>query len=426
MIREMIMPQLGMGMSEGTVAEWAVKEGERVARDQALVSVETEKVVTELPSPYAGYVNLVAAVGETVPVETLIARIADTLEEYQALVRSPAAAAAQPARAEAALAGSAAPAAHAAAAVAAPPRRIRVSGLARKLARDNGLALAGIEGTGPAGRIVRRDVQALIARATSAATVAVAAAAAASPAGMPPVREKARIPVTGMRRTIAERMIASKNTAAHTHVVFEIDVSKLVAMRETLREREKDIGARISMTAIYARALALACRQVPICNAALIDGQIVLWDEVHVGIGVALPGRNQYDSGLVVPVVRNADAKGLLQIDAEIRALVAKAREGTLAAQDVANATVTLSSSERLGNGGWLVGTPLLSLPQVVAFGPGAPVRRPVVREDGQLAAGHILPCCLTFDHRALDGEPAARLAVKLTDLLGHPELMLL
>lgn len=416
MIREMIMPQLGMGMSEGTIAEWAVKEGERVAREQPLVSVETEKVVTELPSPYAGYVNLVAATGSTVAVETLIARVADTLEEYQRLVGAPADVAV-----EAAVVESAAPPA-----AALPRGRIRVSGLARKLARDSGIALAGLEGTGPAGRIVRRDVQALIARARSAATVAVAAAAASPSAHVPPTREKARIPVTGMRRTIAERMIASKNTAAHTYVVFEIDVTKLVAMRETLRSREKDIGGRISMTAIYARALALACRQVPICNAALIDGQIVLWDEVHVGIGVALPGRNQYDSGLVVPVVRNVESKGLLQIDAEIRALVAKAREGALSAHDVANATVTLSSSERLGNGGWLVGTPLLSLPQVVAFGPGAPVRRPVVRDDGQVAAGSILPCCLTFDHRALDGEPAARLAGKLTDLLGHPELMLL
>lgn len=426
MIREMIMPQLGMGMSEGTIAEWAVAEGERVAREQPLVSVETEKVVTELPSPWAGYVNLVAAAGDTVPVETPIARIADTLEEYRQLVGQAAGAAVQAAQPLAVAQVAAAQAPEAA------PRRIRVSGLARKLAGDHGLPLAGIAGTGPAGRIVRRDVEAMIARAKSAATVAVAAAAlpaapGAAPQGaVPATREKARIPVTGMRRTIAERMIASKNTAAHTHVLFEIDVSKLVAMRETLREREKDIGARISMTAIYARALALACRQVPICNAALVDGQIVLWDEVHVGIGVALPGRNEYDSGLVVPVVRNADAKGLLQIDAEIRALVAKAREGTLAARDVANATVTLSSSERLGNGGWLVGTPLLSLPQVVAFGPGAPVRRPVVRDDGQLAAGHVLPCCLTFDHRALDGEPAARLAVKLTDLLGHPELMLL
>jgi pyruvate dehydrogenase E2 component (dihydrolipoamide acetyltransferase) len=120
------------------------------------------------------------------------------------------------------------------------------------------------------------------------------------------------------------------------------------------------------------------------------------------------------------------EAKGLLEIDLEIRELVARAREGRLSLQDMANATITMSSSERLNSGGWMVGTPLLTLPQVVAFGPGAPVRKPVIRSDGQIVAGSILPCCLTFDHRALDGEPAARLAKKLTDLLGQPELMLL
>lgn len=422
MIREMIMPQLGMGMSEGTIVEWMVKEGERIGREEQLLSVETEKVVTELPSPYAGFVHIVVANGTTVPVETLIAHIADTQEEYQTLLGTAPRVSGEPApRAAAAPAETPAQAP-----VPAPAARgrIKVSGLARKLARENGIDLARVSGTGPAGRIVRRDLSVLLAGVAAPALPAVAAAPMqVHPSG---IREKARIPFTGMRRTIAERMTKSKNLAPHTHIFFEIEVSKLVAVRGTLREREQEIGARVSMTAIYARALALACRQVPICNAALIDGEIILWDEVNIGIGVALPGRNKYDSGLVVPVVRNAESKGLLQLDSEIRALVAKAREGTLSGQDVANATITISSSEKLNNGGWLVGTPLLSLPQVVAFGPGAPVRKPVLREDGQIVAGSILPCCLTFDHRALDGEPAARLAGKLTDLLGNPELMLL
>jgi pyruvate dehydrogenase E2 component (dihydrolipoamide acetyltransferase) len=229
-----------------------------------------------------------------------------------------------------------------------------------------------------------------------------------------------------MRRAIGERMTKSKNLAPHTHVIFEIDVTKLMAVRQTLHEREKEIGARVSMTAIFVRALALACRQVPICNAALIDGEIVLWDEVNVGISVALPGRTEHESGLVVPVVRNVEVKGLLDVDRELRELVARARDGKLSPHDTADATITLSSGERLNAGGWMIGTPLLVLPQVVAFSPGAPVRRPVVRDDGQIVAGSILPCCLTFDHRALDGEPASRLAKKLTDFLGHPELMLL
>lgn len=422
MIREVMMPQLGMGMSEGTIAEWDVEEGELLSREQPLVSVETEKVVTGLPSPYAGYVHLLVAAGATVPIETRIAQIADTEAEYQRLVGT-----ASTERGDPAPSPAAAPA----------PRlvgqattgRVRASGLARKLGRENGIDLTAVVGSGPHGRIIKRDLDLVLTnvRAVAAAPLplppVVAAPTPVHPSG---IREKARVPLTGMRRTIAERMAKSKNLAPHTHIFFEIEVSKLMALRQMLREREKDLGTRVSMTAIYARALALACRHVPICNAALIDGEIVLWDEVNVGIGVALPGRNEYDSGLVAPVVRNVETKGLLQLDREIRELVARAREGRLSMQDMANATITLSSGSRPNSSGWMVGTPLLTLPQVVAFGPGAAVRKPVVLDDGQIVAGTILPCCLTFDHRALDGEPAARLAKSLTDFLGQPELMLL
>lgn len=413
MIHEVIMPQLGMGMSEGTIAEWNASEGQRIGREQPLVSVETEKVVTELPSPYAGFVHIVVGTGAKVPTETLIAQIADTEAEYARLVGT-----ASSERSEISPSSVAAPSPAPASASGrqVTTGRIRVSGLARRLAKENGIDLAGVAGTGPMGRIVNRDLAPALAGAR--ATVA-----PIHPSG---IREKARIPLSVMRRTIGERMTRSKNLAPHTHIIFEIDVTRLMALRQAMREREKEHGTRISMTAIYVRALALACRQVPICNAALVDGEIVVWDEVNVAIGVALPGRNEYDSGLVAPVVRNAETKGLHEIDREIRELVARAREGKLSVQDMAGATITMSSSERLNSGGWMVGTPLLTLPQVVAFGPGAPVRKPVVREDGQIVAGSILPCCLTFDHRALDGEPAARLAKSLTDLLGQPELMLL
>jgi pyruvate/2-oxoglutarate dehydrogenase complex dihydrolipoamide acyltransferase (E2) component len=400
-----------MGMSEGTILEWAAKEGERVSREQLLASVETEKVVIELPSPYAGFVHIIVGRGTTVPTETLIAKIADTETEYLRLVGAPSSEHTETEQTSA-VAPTMTPAGHLA------TGRIRASGLARKLARENQIDLVGVGGTGPMGRILKRDLAPMLNKART-----VAAAAPVHPSG---IREKARIPLTGMRRTIGERMTKAKNIAPHTHIIFEIDVTKLMAVRQIQREREKDLGARVSMTAIYARALALAVRQVPICNAALIDGEIVLWDEVNIGIGVALPGRNEYDSGLVAPVVRNVEAKGLREIDREIRELVGRAREGTLSAQDMANATITMSSSERLNSGGWMVGTPLLTLPQVVAFGPGAPVPKPVIRDDGQIVAGSILPCCLTFDHRALDGEPAAGLAKKLTELLAQPELMML
>ena len=408
-----------MGMSEGTIIEWAVAEGALVQRDQTLVSIETEKVVTDLPAPYRGYVHLTAKVGDVLPVETPMGQIAETEEEYRSL-----------------LAGSApAPAAGtllvqtkvgAAISVAgrepdSQPGRMRASGLAKAIARQNEIDLASLAGTGPGGRIVRRDVLAALASRSSAAPPAPKDATAAVGA----MREKARIPMTGMRKVIAERMVASKTTAAHTYAFFEIDITKLLASRQTMLAREEELGSRVSLLAFQIRALAIACRHVPICNATLDGNAITVWDNVNVGIAVALPGKGEYDSGLVVPVLRNADAKGILEIDREIKTLVNRARNGELTAGDMADGTITVSSTGGFTPGVWCVSTPLLNLPQVVNFQPGSMLEKPVVI-DGQVVVRSILPCGLSFDHRAVDGAPIGRFIQKLIDLLAHPELMLL
>lgn len=421
MIRELILPQLAMGMSEATVVEWAVAEGALVHREQPLVSIETEKVVTDLPSPYGGYVHQVAKPGDTLPVETRMGYIADTEEEYRTL----AAGAARPVAA--AVATEPAPVAAAApltAAVPAAAGRVRASGLAKAMARKHGLELAGLDGSGPAGRIVRRDVDAALA-VRSTASPAPGQVASATPAPGGTMHEKARIPLTGMRKVIAERMVAAKQTAAHTYAFFEIDATKLVAARQTMLDKADDLGTKVSLIALQVRALALACRHVPTCNATVGSDAITVWDHVNVGVAVALPGKGEYDSGLVVPVVRNAHAKSVLEIDAEVKALVGKARKGELTAADMADGTITLSSTGGFAPGTWAVSTPLLNLPQVVNFQPGSPIDKPVA-VDGQVAVRTMLPCGLSFDHRAVDGEPVGRFVKKLIDLLGHPELMLL
>lgn len=418
MIRDLILPQLAMGMSEGTIVEWLVAEGALVERDQPLVSIETEKVVTDLPAPYSGYVRQIAKVGDVLPVETPMGQIADSEEEYRSLVAGAAAPIVAPVASEqktiAATAGAGV-----------QPQgssgRIRVSGLAKAIARKNGIDLASLAGTGPGGRIVRRDVDAAITSRTSvAATVAPVAIA-----DVGALREKARIPLTGMRKVIAERMVASKTTAAHTYAFFEIDIGKLLAARQTMLAKEEELGGRVSLTAFQVRAVAIACRHVPICNATVGSNAITVWDNVNVGIAIALPGKGEYDSGLVVPVIRNADTKGILEIDREIKSLVGRARKGELTAGDMAEGTITLSSTGGFAPGVWAVSTPLLNLPQVVNFQPGSPLEKPVV-VDGQVAVRSILPCGLSFDHRAVDGAPIGRFVQKLIDLLGHPELMLL
>jgi pyruvate/2-oxoglutarate dehydrogenase complex dihydrolipoamide acyltransferase (E2) component len=420
MIRDLLLPQLAMGMSEGTIVEWAVAEGDKVQRDQTLVSIETEKVVTDLPAPYNGYVHLLAEVGDALPVETPMGQIAETEEEYRSLLAGSPVAPAAEAAAEA-------PKLESAAATSVreserPSGRIRASGLAKAIARQQEIDLASLAGTGPAGRIVRRDVMAALASRPNSAPAAAPNAAITAVSEM---REKARVPLTGMRKVIADRMVTAKTTAAHTYAFFEIDITKLLAVRQTMLAREAELGSRVSLLALQVRALALACRHVPICNATVGDQAITVWDNVNIGIAVALPGKGEYDSGLVVPVLRNVEAKGILEIDQEIRGLVSRARDGTLTSADMADGTITLSSTGGFAPGVWSVSTPLLNLPQVVNFQPGSPLEKPIV-VDGQVAVRSMLPCGLSFDHRAVDGEPIGRFAKKLIDLLAHPELMLL
>jgi len=415
MIRDVVLPQLAMGMSEGTVVQWLVPEGGKAVRDQDLLVIETEKVSTELPSPYSGFLNLMVEAGTTVPVETVIARIADTEEEYRMLRAG--GGAPSPATAETA-GGVSAPAI---AMSAVKPGRVRASGLARKLAGLHGISLDGLAGSGPNGRIVKRDVLGALER-KQFPPVSVAPAA---PTPLATAREKGRVKLTGMRKAIADRMIGAKLTAAHTYAFFEVDVTKLEAARAVMLERAEELGGRVSMIALYARALALACQAVPICNSTLVDDEIILWDCVNISVAVALPGKGEYDSGLVVPVVKNAETKGILALDREIKDLSARARSRQLTAEDMAGGTVSLSSTAGFLPGSWAVSAPILNLPQALIFQPGTPLQKPVA-VDGKVEVRSILPCSLTFDHRVMDGEPVARFARRLVDLLTNPELLAL
>lgn len=418
MIREVILPQLAMGMSEGTIVDWFVTEGAKIQREQPFVSIETEKVTTEIPAPYSGYVHLIAKAGDVLPVETPMARIAETEVEYRSLVDSEDKTAAAVATPNKTTNDVALPVAGHEDSL--PAGRVRASGLAKSAARKNDVDLTTVAGTGPNGRIEERDVMAAVEARKSPA-----AASPPASSGNGAMREKARIPLTGARGTIADRMIQAKTSAAHVYAFFEVDVTKLSAMRQTMLSREKELGGRISMLSFYVRAVAMACQQVPICNATLSGREITVWDNVNIGIAVALPGKGNYDSNLVVPVVCNADKKGVLEIDREIKTFVVRAKAGELTASDMANGTITVSSTAGFMPGAWSVSTPLLNLPQVVNFQPGSPIEKPVVI-DGNIAVRTILPCGLSFDHRALDGEPVGKFGRKMADLLSNPELMVL
>jgi len=417
MIHEVVMPQLAMGMSEGTVVEWLAEEGARINRDDIVISIETEKVVTELPAPYDGFLHIIAEVGDTVPIEVPIAVIASTEDEYkEVLIRAEKGEYSRPADV-AKVSETNEPGTNAAGATAggAVAGQVKISGVAKKLAIKEGIGLTQLVGTGPGGRIVQRDVQAVIdARASAVNTTAEGVEGGG--------RVRASIPLKGMRGTIAARMLQAKVTAAQTYTFFEIDVTKLLALRATMLEREESLGTRVSIVALYAKALAEVCRQIPICNATLVGDAITLWENVDIGMAVAVPGASEYESGLVVPVIRNVETKDVLEISREIKDLVTRARSGDLAATDMGNHTVTLSSTAGMSApGSWAVSAPILNLPAVLAFQPGSPKRSCVV-EDDQIVIRDILPCGLTFDHRAMDGEPVGAFGRLMSDLLSNPE----
>jgi len=428
MIRDVVLPQLGMGMSEGAITEWLVEEGSEVVREQPMVLIETEKVETELSVPYSGIINIVVqASDEQLPIETVIARIADTRAEYDQMRAGEEAQDAAVGSPQTTTEGDQREASS-------PAAKIRASGLAKALAREHSVDLADVTGSGPSGRIVREDVATIVEQRRAAPTgdVPEAAAVGAAPTtssqtveiGMGP--EKTRLPLTGVRKVIAERMVAASTEAAQTFSFFEIDVTGVSAWRERLLKRESELGSRISFTAIYAKALSIACGKVPICNATIDGDEIILWEHINLGVAVALPGRNDFDSSLIVPVIRDIGKKGIREINEDIREIVAKARNGQLTPDDTTGATITMSSTAGFAlEGTWMVGSPLLNLPQVVNFGPGSMVEKPVV-VDGAITIRKMLPCGLVFDHRAMDGAPATEFIRILSQLLQEPESMLL
>lgn len=425
MIHKFLLPQLSMGMSEGMIIEWLATEGALVKKDEPLVNVETEKVVLEIPAPYAGYLHIEVKAGDTVPIETTIANLVDNEEEYRSLIAVRTTSASgkgdSPSAVESTIGNETSNDS-----VSSLGKRISVSGLARKLADQQGFELSKITGTGPSGRIVRRDILAYAEMLSSATSANSSPSAVGSTScAVRSERSVKKIPLAGMRKTIAERVLAAKNSTASTYLFFDIDVSNLLQIRETYLAREADLATRISLTTLYVKALAKALEMVPICNATLENDVISMWGEVNVGIAVSLPGKNDYESGLIVPVVKRVGEKSLLLLDREIKDLVRRARQRELTTDELEGATVTLSSTAGFFPDGWMVSAPILNQPQVINFQPGSILKKPLV-VGNDIAVRDVLPCGLTFDHRAMDGEPAGRLARQLNEFLAHPELLLL
>ena len=388
MATEVLLPQWGMNMQEGTLIKWLKEEGDAVEAGEALVEVETTKINDVLDAPVAGVLKyIVVTQGETTPVLTVVAIIADPDEEVErptaALPAPPAAAAVappslatpSPARAPAGTTAQVVPA-------------------ARRLAEQHDVDLSGIQGTGPGGRITEADVERALESPAPAAT--------------------AGVPLTGMRRTIAERMLLSVRTMAQVTITTEMDVTETVDLRKQLVGDWRSHRLRPVDQDLVVKAVARALREHPQLNATLDDDGLHQSEQVNVGIAMAL------QDGLLVAVVREADRKDLLTTALEIRELADKARGGNLGHDDVGGGSFTISSLSQFDVDGF---TPLVNPPEVAILGVGRIVEKPVVH-GGEVAVRSMMFLSLTFDHRAVDGATAAQFLQSVTRHLGEPAWM--
>jgi len=406
-----VMPKLAMAMNEGTINEWLVEEGEYVQKGQPLATIETEKVAYDIESSEEGYFHIILPVGQTVDCDTLIAQYAENEQELADLQAAGVPRVAAPAE-DAATAAMPVDVTAAVTPVSSGGRVI-ASPLAKKIAADKQLDLRAITGTGPGGRIVKRDV--LVALERGAARVHAETTGSR--------RELARIPMAGVRKTIAGRMVQSLQETAQLSSSWESDITDLLAMRRSFIVREEQLGSRVSFNAFLVKAMVYAIRQVPVVNSCLEGDEIVIYDTVNMGVAVSVPCNTACESSLAVAVLHNVEHMGVVEIDRGMKALIERVRTGQASADDLSGSTITLSSTAGLAPPG-MTTTPVLNQPNAALLGPSTPIERPIVHE-GEVAVRTMLPLSFTFDHRIFDGEPAARYMSALHEALEHPELLM-
>ena len=441
------MPQMGESIFEGTITKWLKQPGEKVQRDEPLFEISTDKVDAEIPAPASGTLQEIKVqAGNTVQVNTIVGVIGDG---DGAGAAAPAAAAPAPAKQAAPPAAQAAPAAPAPAAVPADlaedekegierqeqgtvaesgeQGRIRSSPLVRKIAKENNINLAQVPGTGLGGRITKEDIEAFVAKygkggAAPAAQPAAAQPAAPAPAYTPPAAPAPSVPTpTGpmqpvggitpgeivpmsvMRKKIAEHMILSKRTSAHVHGVFEVDITRVVKIRERRRhEFEKATGLKLTFTPFFARAAVHGIRKWPIINSSVEGENIHYHPSINLGIAVSL------DWGLIVPVVKNAEERSFVGLQKAITDLGERARSKKLKPDEVQGGTFTITNP---GVFGAKFGMPIINQPQVAILGVGGIVKKPVVVTDADgadsIAIRSMMHLSIGYDHRIIDGAVA-------------------
>ena len=454
---DIVMPQMGESIFEGTITKWLKKPGDKVERDEPLFEISTDKVDAEIPSPSAGVLKEIkVGEGQTVPIQTVVGVIdaAGSAAAAPAPAPAPAPAKAQapaPAKAPAAVPAAAlapkpapAPVTAAPGSASAPSAphdggRIHSSPLVRRMAKEHGIDLSTIAGTGAGGRISKQDIEAVIAAGgTPAAAPSVVSVPAGRPVLVPPApapaaapgpsgvqahvalesavpREKIYFgnyevqPMSTMRQRIAEHMVASKHVSPHVYSVDEIDMTKVAVLRAKAKEEfEKRYGTKLTFMPFFVKAGVAGLRAFPTMNASLDGTNVVIHKDINIGIAVAL------DWGLIVPVVKNADEKNLLGIQRTMNDLADRARSKKLKPEEVQEGTFSIANP---GVFGGLFGLPVISQPNVGILGLGAIEKRPVVVDDA-IAIRSMCYVTLSYDHRVVDGAIAHQFLHKVKETL--------
>lgn len=455
---EFKLPDVGEGLHEAELLKWMINEGDYVREDQPIMEVQTDKAAVEITSPVNGkVVKLLGKVGDILKVHSVVVIFDDgtagsvpTAAEAEASVAAAAPGGQAPqATADLQTTAAAAPAALAAAPaapVAHPAGRALAAPATRKLARELGVDINLVPGTGPAGRVTSEDVRNFAAGKTAPA-VAPAAQPAAAPAAAPAIAPAAatpaaaavaagvpvdkaagapygltaadeRIPLKGIRKVISDRMVKSKHTAPHVTTVDEVDMTELAAFREKAKELAAKKGIKLSYMPFIMKALTTALKEFPYLNAMIDDEkqEIVLRKSYHLGFAL------DTEAGLLVPVIKDADKKSVFAIAAEMNDLIERGRAGKLGPDELRGSTFSISNQGSIGG---LFFTPVINHPEVAILGVGKTEDRAVVR-GGEIVIRKMAYLALSFDHRLIDGGMATRFMNRLVELLSNPTLLMM
>ncbi|NMP21105.1 dihydrolipoamide acetyltransferase family protein [Sulfobacillus harzensis] len=401
-VYEWKLPDVGEGIHEAEIMKWHVAPGDSVAQEQVIVEIQTDKAVVDIPSPVAGRVKAVLAQeGDVVRVGTPVIEF-DT--DAAVSSETPAAPSEEPVSQPAP-----------ASSPAVPPggnKRVLATPAVRKLARELGVDIQAVTGSGEHGRVLKEDVRAF----KESPRPQPAPSAPVAPVAQETLGNEVRIPLRGLRRTIAEHMVRSKFTAPHVTTMDEVEVARLVALREQMKVRATEEGVKLTYLPFIIKALVAALKRFPYLNASLDDEakEIVLKPYYHIGIAVDDP------EGLIVPVIRDADKKSLMELAREIQDLTERAHAHTLSRDELTGSTFTVTN---YGSFGGLFATPVINYPEVGIFGTGRIQKKAIVvnPETDEIQARPVMSVCLTFDHRVVDGGTAGRFTNQVMRYLNQP-----